>query len=122
MTIVMFSGFDHEGLADRAVALGAEAFIEKSVRLDELPERIRAAAEGRVQPAPEGAEEQVVGAHLERFRAVFDQAAIGMATLTLTGRVVRANGALKRLLRNEDVVGAMYADLAGLGHDAMVAG
>src|SRR5581483_10500815 len=51
--------------------------------------------------------------HLERFRTVFDQAAIGMATLTLAGRIVRANAALARLIGCEEdqLVGTPYWDL-----------
>src|SRR5947209_17957351 len=49
---------------------------------------------------------------LQRFRAVFEQAAIGMAALSVDGRVVDANDALHRLLgvRN-GLVGANYLDL-----------
>src|SRR5205085_10545291 len=55
-----------------------------------------------------GAEaEAVLAAHLERFRTFFDQAAIGMATLTLTGALVRANEALVNLLgeRTDALIG-----------------
>jgi PAS domain S-box-containing protein len=55
-------------------------------------------------------EESVLDEHLERFREVFEQAAIGMATMTLTGRLVRVNAALAALLRRpaEDLVGLFY--------------
>ena len=58
--------------------------------------------------------------HLERFREVFEDAAIGMATMTLSGHVVRANPSLARLT-DEPVarlVAASYAELAG--EDALV--
>ena len=56
----------------------------------------------------------VLEEHLERFREVFNEAAIGMATMTLTGRVVRANRALGRLtdVPAADLVGRFYGELA----------
>jgi hypothetical protein len=113
--VVMFSGFEEEGLADRARALGAVDFIEKSVPVDQVAERLAAAAgQGDPTSAPVASREaQVLDEHLERFRAAFDQAAIGMATLTLTGRIVRANEALDRLLGGGgQLVGTPYEALA----------
>ncbi len=47
---------------------------------------------------------------VERFRNVFDDAAIGMATMTLQGRIVRANTALCRILgrRTQELLGTAY--------------
>src|SRR5438309_986759 len=125
--VVMFSGFDPEGLADRALAMGAVDFVDKGVPIRELAERLASAltpAPGPTVPvdaeAPGAAEEQadaqaqaVVAEHRERFRGVFKEAAIGMATMTLAGRVVRANAAFSRLLGREadDLVGCSYEDL-----------
>jgi PAS domain S-box-containing protein len=70
------------------------------------------------------APEPVLQEHLERFRAAFDQAAIGMATLTLTGRIVRANAALEELpgVAAEGLVGIPYENLVGEGErDSFVA-
>ena len=52
--------------------------------------------------------------HLERFREIFDDAAIGMATVTLDGRIVRMNRHLRHMLGDDtdDLVGTPYADLA----------
>jgi PAS domain S-box-containing protein len=57
---------------------------------------------------------EILALHLERFRTVFDQAAIGMATLTLTGTIVRANGALRLVLGQQEatLVGRPYAEMA----------
>ena len=57
--------------------------------------------------------------HLERFRTVFDQAAIGMATMTLAGTVVRVNPALVRLTGETEsaLIGRHYFDLTGAYHD-----
>ena len=124
--VVMFSGFEEQGLAERARALGAADFIEKSVPVDALVERLLDAAGDAPAPAPadDGAErtdERVLAEHLERFREVFDEAAIGMATMTLTGRLIRANRALASLVgRHEhDLVGAAYADLTSDPEDRL---
>ena len=114
--VAMFSGFEEHGLADQARALGAVDFIEKSAPIEQLAERLLAAIAG-VEPAPvlrlanEAA--PVLREHLERFRAAFDQAAIGMATLTLTGRIVRANEALEEIpgVPPDGLVGVPYEDL-----------
>ena len=130
--VVLFSGFDERGLAARGRDLGALGFIEKSLPLDRLADEIHAllasdAASSRDgtepvdhAPGPRQPDEQpagagnVLGEDLERFREVFEEAAIGMATMTLTGHVVRANRALAALLRRDvhELVGMAYADLA----------
>jgi PAS domain S-box-containing protein len=128
--VVMFSGFEETGLVDKAHALGAAAFVEKSTPVDLLIERLLdvvgvdgPSADLRVsqdRPSVELRTDRLVDRgvldeHLERFREVFDQAAIGMATMTLTGTVVRANRALARLLGvgEDELVGRPYAALAG---------
>jgi PAS domain S-box-containing protein len=133
--VVMFSGFEGSSLADAALALGASAFIEKAMPIEDLPDRLldvlgaagpgegvagdgsAVAAGAEVssghRPAPDA--ERVLAEHLERFRTVFDQAAIGMATLTLAGTVVRANRALSLLLgeSEEALIGRRYSSLVG---------
>lgn len=118
--VVMFSGFEEQGLADRARQLGAAGYISKSVPVDELVDRLRSLTDGGSggdpgPSSPAAPPEAALVDHLERFRAVFDQAAIGMATLTLTGRIVRANPALERLVgaEREALVGTAYRTLAG---------
>ena len=131
-TVVMFTGFEERGLAARAREFGAADFIEKSIRLEDLPERLlraldsthAGAASARhplsvVRDGPPGAlsefaqEQSVLDEHRERFRELVDQAAIGMATLTVTGTVVRANRALAELMqcRPYDLVGVDYGRL-----------
>ncbi|HET6560496.1 MAG TPA: PAS domain S-box protein [Marmoricola sp.] len=127
--VVMFSGFEEHGLVDEAMARGAAAFVEKSTPVDLLIERLLAAVgEDGAGTDPLDLEDGssvelrtdrlvdrgVLAEHLERFREVFDQAAIGMATTTLTGTVVRANRALARLLEVDEgeLVGKGYATLA----------
>jgi len=115
-SIVVFSGFEEHGLADRARELGAADFVEKSASMEELIDRLLAVArdgtsESREGPTAPTSPEPVLQEHLERFRAAFDQAAIGMATLTLTGRVVRANDALLRVAEVDTMVGRPYEAL-----------
>lgn len=139
--VVLYSGFEEEGLEARALALGATAFVQKSAHVDELIAALTAIADhanpsaaGRARvdavtgagpaggarhhggsqgPGPEGADESILTEHVERFRAVFDQAAIGIGTLTLTGQLVRANAALAELLdaEPEGVVGSALLDV-----------
>jgi PAS domain S-box-containing protein len=121
--VVMYTGFDETGLAERARELGASAFIEKSVSMDALLDQLTAvhagaapSTESELDPAgsTDDPESTVLAEHLERFREVFEEAAIGMATMTLTGRVVRANKALAEVVGHplETLVGRPYADLA----------
>ena len=127
--VVMFTGFETRGLEDRARQLGASDIVEKSVPLDALVERlwrqVADPAAGHVVLPPRalrlaGAaddqtarDQQVLDEHLERYREVFDQAAIGMATMTLNGSIVRANRALA------DMVGGDPSDLVGLDYGVL---
>jgi PAS domain S-box-containing protein len=128
--VVMYSGFAEAGLWDRCRALGAAAFVEKSTSLETLSTDLLAVlgadapvVEAEVSPAPieeppaaaTEPDESVLQEHLERFQEVFEEAAIGMATMTLSGRLVRGNRSLARLLgrRVRQLVGMSYADLAG---------
>ncbi|MDX6277580.1 MAG: hypothetical protein QOJ72_1708 [Nocardioidaceae bacterium] len=131
--VVIFTGFEGEGLAERARELGAAAFIEKSLPVQQLPrELLRALNDDEDTPVPpsklssatdqqvvaNAADQRVLDEHLERFREVFDEAAIGMATITLTGGIVRANRALGEVLlrKQDELVGADYGVLtAGRG-------
>lgn len=107
--VVLYSGFSEEGLEARALELGATAFVQKSAHVEEVVDALTAiAGDESARPAPTAdvaprdrpvrADEAMLGEHVERFRAVFDQAAIGIGTLTLTGQIVRGNPALARLL------------------------
>ena len=132
MKVVIFTGFEGRGLAARARELGAADFIEKSILLEELPERLLRTVESAPSDPPRtprqrlsvvgndagqlrafAQEQLVLNEHLEQFRKLFDQAAIGMATLTVTGTIVRANDALAELMscRPFDLVGVDYGRL-----------
>jgi PAS domain S-box-containing protein len=135
--VVLYSGFEEHGLAERGAQLGAAAFVEKSTPIDALVEQLLAVLHGSA-PSPEavpgeapaaaeptaGAEDRaVLDEHLERFREVFEEAAIGMATMTLAGTVVRANRALAALtgLPAEQLVGRYYGDLTDGRGEAIAA-
>jgi PAS domain S-box-containing protein len=129
--VVMFSGFGGRALETAARTLGAADFVEKSMPLRELPARLLRLLGAEPAPPPVaggprseeiaavGASEALLAQHLERFRTVFDQAAIGMATMTLTGTVVRVNPALVRLTGETEtaLIGRHYFDLTGSDHD-----
>ncbi|NYI99680.1 hypothetical protein HNR19_000379 [Nocardioides thalensis] len=121
--VVMYSGFDEQGLAERTLELGATAFFEKASSLEGLVDDLLGLLDGEaaVRRTPSAsrptaaAVEPVLREHLERFREVFEDAAIGMATMTLSGRLVRANASLGQLTgRNVgDLIATSYAELAG---------
>src|SRR4051794_33410070 len=105
--VVMYTGFDEGGLALRARALGAVALIEKSAAIEVLPEQLDAIVRAAATSAPGVPDDEtesvsptgnVLDEHLERFREIFEEAAIGMATMTLTGNVVRPNRALAEVV------------------------
>jgi PAS domain S-box-containing protein len=128
--VVVFSGFAEQGLMEKAQQLGAAAFVEKSVTVEDLiarltevarapagtipgPARVDGASPPYVQHGPLTVDQHVLDEHLERFREVFDQAAIGMATMTLAGNLVRVNEAMARLLGGsaDQLVGEFYGRL-----------
>ena len=120
--VVMYTGFEEAGLAERARELGAATLIEKSTATSGLAAQLAAICAGEAasepphdepEPNPEG-DSSILVEHLERFREVFEEAAIGMATTTLTGRVVRANKALSEVIGQpvDSFVGKSYVELA----------
>ncbi len=99
--IVVFSGFEGSDVERQVRTLGAVAFYDKSTPLKtfalEILNLLGASSDfssPRAQdlPAPvEQAEMDIFDDQIEHFRELFDEAAIGMATLTLSGRFVRLN-------------------------------
>ena len=133
--VVMFTGFEEPDLAARARQLGATDFVEKSIALEALPGRLLQIIEQLrpdVRPAAGSSgeasdhaptrtpEQATLSQHVQQFRELFDRAEIGMATLTSSGTVVRANRALAGLMSCEplELVGVDYGRLTlGQGDD-----
>ncbi len=136
--VVVFTGFEGRGLAERARQLGATDFVEKSIPIEQLPERLWRHVADSVEAASAVGERPGAGTarpgglrlagdsderaardqaaldeHLERYREVFHQAAIGMATLTLNGSIVRANEQLAAMVDREpdELIGLDYGVL-----------
>jgi PAS domain S-box-containing protein len=131
--VVLYTGFEEGGLAVRAHELGAAGLIEKSGAIGELADQLDAikrttpvgsSGTSATQDATSRRDElTVLDEHLERFREVFEDAAIGMATMTLTGHIVRANSALAASVGWDahDLVGTPYSALATGGDPDAVA-
>ncbi len=116
--IVMFSGFDEEPLALRALELGATSYLTKTSSLDAVVAELVHAVTGGDPEDERGAEDaegegrDTLDEQVERFQSVFEDAAIGMATMTLHGTIVRANDALCRILglAATELLGASYGE------------
>jgi PAS domain S-box-containing protein len=133
--VVLYSGFEEQGLIERGRDLGAAAFLEKSASVERLPDELARVLGGEepadgVEPASDtrseaaDVDERLLADHAERFREVFEEAVIGMGTMTLNGHVVRANKALAALLDRPaaELVGRPYAAAAiGEGRDEIAA-
>lgn len=137
--VVVYSGFGKRAMAKRARQFGASAYIEKSLPIDLLADSLIAVLEGDFRsnlftPEPNaplklvtdgdasaGSDQWVLNEHLERFREVFEEAAIGMATMTLSGSVVHANRALAELMMcsREELIGVDYGRLTS-GHGELL--
>jgi PAS domain S-box-containing protein len=135
--VIVYSGFEERGIAASAREMGAAGFIEKSLPIERLADEVVAALPEGWQravlertdasplslvgsddlPLAEAAaradDQRTLDEHLESFREVFDEAAIGMATMTLSGTIVRSNRALAGLMRcdPDDLVGVDYGRL-----------
>lgn len=119
--VVVLSGFSGPEIERRAIALGATAFLDKGTPLEDLPNVLlammskpfREGLESLESTIPSSNDAAVLARHLERFRTVFDQAAIGMATMTLSGTIVRTNAVFARLFGFDQaaLVGRTYASL-----------
>lgn len=120
----MSTGFEEEGLGDRARELGAVALREKSMAVQLLADDLTAMMTVvppvstpdhaiAIRHAHVGASSTVLDEHRERFREVFDEAAIGMGTVTLAGHLVRVNRALASIvaLPLESLVGTDFQEV-----------
>ena len=107
--IVVLSGFNAARMERSALAGGADAYVEKRYRPDELVARLLDACrppDGRRAPgagaddapgtpvAPPRSSEQAAREERERFRLAFENAPIGMALQSPTGRFLQVNRSL----------------------------
>ncbi len=125
--VVVFSGFDEPELERRALALGAADYIRKSLPVAQLAERLAGIA-GTPNahdelPATDAAGDgSSAGGLMEQqahdFPLLFEQADAAMATLTLAGRVVRANEPFAALVGStrEKLIGCEWPELVDDEH------
>lgn len=127
--VVMLSGFEEQALVQHARELGAVEFLNKQLSVEQLAQRLRELAlqdaNRSADPAPEPPSvgsahpaddvRVLLAEHPEDFHEIFEQAAIGMATMTLTARIVRANVAFAGLLgqQADELVGRHYGQFMG---------
>jgi CheY-like chemotaxis protein len=131
--VVIYTGFEENEVLGAARAMGAAGFLEKSLPIGHLPEELLRILQGEDQqdqvPQPPrldlvdaatgvttSPDQRMLDDHLESFREVFDEAAIGMATMTLSGSIVRANRAMAALMRCKP------ADLVGIDYGRLTSG
>ncbi len=129
--VVVFSGFDEPELERRALELGATAYIRKSLPVAQLAERLTTIGGNPVaresSPATDTASEGwstggVSAQQPDHFPLLFEQADAGMATLTLAGRVVRANQAFAVLVGSsrDELIGREWCELVDDEHRGRV--
>lgn len=121
-SVLVMYGPGEPGLSDDARSLGAADLIDASLPVEEVPRRLQEVlADHAAGAGPGGGAEGAEGAEggggatagsdkdaeltqaalldqYERFREAFARAAIGMAILSLSGRIVRANAAFAALV------------------------
>lgn len=114
--IVVLSGFAAERMAPVAIRTGADAYIEKRHRPDELVRRLVEVCHDDNQPATPGLEPVEVPDQRarERFRLAFDHAPVGMSITDLDGHFLMVNDAALAMTgyRREDLLCATIALLA----------
>ncbi len=118
--IVVLSSVDPGPVRQQALALGADAFIEKRVVSESLAERLVAACRRprRVDPGEAVTDDVDPWAEVGRpgqewFRPTFDHSPIGMALVDLHGRFQMVNDAFCRILVRP------VAELVGTGVDVV---
>jgi PAS domain S-box-containing protein len=89
--VVMMTGLDDAASINRAYEAGATDFITKPLNQFLLPHRVRYMLRASQTEAALRESEQ-------RFRAIFKEAAMGIAQVDLQGRIIESNFALARIL------------------------
>ncbi|ALG67158.1 PAS domain S-box protein [Beggiatoa leptomitoformis] len=89
--VIMITSLDDEASVDKAFTAGAVEYITKPVHWAVLRHRVKVILEGkRAQAALRKSE--------NRFRGVFEQAAMGIALVDVDGKIVHHNPALQKML------------------------
>ncbi|EIJ44096.1 PAS domain S-box/diguanylate cyclase (GGDEF) domain-containing protein [Beggiatoa alba B18LD] len=89
--VIMITSLDDEASVDKAFTVGAVEYITKPVHWAVLRHRVKVILEGkRAQVALRKSE--------NRFRGIFEQAAMGIALVDMSGKIVHHNPALQQML------------------------
>ncbi len=98
--VIMITALDDEQSVNKAFESGATEYITKPVHWAVLRHRVEIILHARQSAAALQASEA-------RFRGIFEQAAMGIALITMTGQLIQSNPAAKKML------GIESADLRG---------
>ncbi|BAP55318.1 PAS domain S-box/diguanylate cyclase (GGDEF) domain-containing protein [Thioploca ingrica] len=94
--VIMITALDDEQSVNRAFEAGATEYITKPVHWSVLRHRVEIILHARQAAAALEASEA-------RFRGIFEQAAMGIALVTMTGQLIQSNPAAKKMLGIEAV-------------------
>ncbi|MHA2425841.1 MAG: PAS domain S-box protein, partial [Candidatus Thorarchaeota archaeon] len=111
LPFVMFTGRSREEVAIRALNLGADFYLKKDIEdfenlFKELVHHLKNAVETRKM-------EDALKESESRFRAIFEQAPIGVARIDLDGRILEGNTSLAYMLGYEvnELVGINFFEI-----------
>jgi diguanylate cyclase (GGDEF)-like protein/PAS domain S-box-containing protein len=94
--VIMITALDDEQSVNKAFESGATEYITKPVHWAVLRHRVEIILHARQAAAALEASET-------RFRGIFEQAAMGIALVTMTGQLIQSNPAAKKMLGIEEV-------------------
>jgi diguanylate cyclase (GGDEF)-like protein/PAS domain S-box-containing protein len=94
--VIMITALDDEQSVNKAFESGATEYITKPVHWAVLRHRVEIILHARQVAAALEASET-------RFRGIFEQAAMGIALVTMTGQLIQSNPAAKKMLGIEEV-------------------
>nr|WP_320133014.1 PAS domain S-box protein [uncultured Holophaga sp.] len=113
LPVVLFSGSVGEEEAVSLVKLGVKDFVLKD-RPARLPSALQTAVRGSQALRSQMQTLQALAASEARFLATFEQAAVGIAQVTLDGRIINANQRLCEILgyEREELIGLSNRELS----------
>lgn len=94
--VIMITALDDEQSVNRAFEAGATEYITKPVHWSVLRHRVEIILHARQAAAALEASEA-------RFRGIFEQAAMGIALVTMSGQLIQSNPAAKKMLGIEEM-------------------